>query len=191
MDPDTQFDAIEGETSEDSKDWLLINHGYANLIGSLMYLAISTWPDIAYLVNKLVQYTLAPKAKHWTAIKRVFRYLKGTRQHKLTYGGSLELLHDDINIYWLGIRFWLEVNQWLCNCYCRGSRSLELKETKHSGTLNTRSWIHCSYSHCQTGLMASLTPYQTQISVINSINYIFRQSISNRDHPSSWVPCMH
>ena len=89
MDSNTKLDAIEGKTSEDSKDQLLINHGYANLIR----------PDIAYLVNKLAQYTSAPKAKHWTAIMRVFRYLKGTRQHKLTYGGSLELLHDDINIY--------------------------------------------------------------------------------------------
>ena len=64
-----------------------------------MYLTIATQPNIAYLVNKLAQYTLAPKAKHWTAIKRVFRYLKGTRQHKLTYGGLPELLHNDINIY--------------------------------------------------------------------------------------------
>ena len=74
-------------------------NSYTNLIRSLMYLAIATQPDIAYSVNKLAQYTLAPKAKHWTAIKRVFRYLKGTRQHKLTYGGSPGLLHDDINIY--------------------------------------------------------------------------------------------
>ena len=42
MDPNTKLDAIEGETSEDSEDQLLINHGYANLIGSLMYLAIVT-----------------------------------------------------------------------------------------------------------------------------------------------------
>ena len=46
-----------------------------------------------------MQYMSAPKAKHWTAIKRVFRYLKGTRQYKLTYRGSPELLHNEINIY--------------------------------------------------------------------------------------------
>ena len=99
MDPNIKLDALEGKASKDSEDQLFINHGYANLIGSLMYLAITTQPNIAYLVNKLTQYTLAPKAKHWTAIKRVFRYLKKTRQYKLTYGGSLELLHDEINIY--------------------------------------------------------------------------------------------
>ena len=99
MDPNIKLDALEGEASEDSEDQLLINHCYANLIRSLMYLAIATQPNIAYLVNKLTQYMSAPKAKHWTAIKRVFRYLKGTRQYKLTYRGSPELLHDEINIY--------------------------------------------------------------------------------------------
>ena len=59
----TKLDAIEGKTSEDSKDQLLINHGYANLIGSLMYLAITTQPDIACSVNKFAQYTSAPKEK--------------------------------------------------------------------------------------------------------------------------------
>ena len=42
MDPNIKLDALEGEASEDSKDQLLINHSYANLIRSLMYLAIAT-----------------------------------------------------------------------------------------------------------------------------------------------------
>ena len=99
MDLNIKLDALEGEASEDGKDQLLINQGYANLIRSLMYLTIATQPNIAYLVNKLMQYTLAPKAKHWIAVKRVFRYLKGTRQYKLTYGGSPELLHDENLIF--------------------------------------------------------------------------------------------
>ena len=39
MDLNIKLDAIEGKASEDSKDQLSINHSYANLIGSLMYLA--------------------------------------------------------------------------------------------------------------------------------------------------------
>ena len=42
MDPNIKLDVLEGKASEDSKDQLLINHGYANLIRSLMYLAITT-----------------------------------------------------------------------------------------------------------------------------------------------------
>jgi hypothetical protein len=57
------------ETPNEEKTTSLSKFGYANLIGSLMYLAIATRPDIAYSVNKLAQYTSAPKPKHWTAIK--------------------------------------------------------------------------------------------------------------------------
>ena len=99
MDPNIKLDDLEGKALEDNEDQSLIKHGYANLIRSLMYLTIATWPNIAYSINKLAQYTLSPKTKHWTAIKRIFRYLKGTKQSKLTYRGSPELLHDMINIY--------------------------------------------------------------------------------------------
>ena len=42
MDPNIKLDVLEGKASEDNEDQLLINHGYANLIRSLMYLAITT-----------------------------------------------------------------------------------------------------------------------------------------------------
>jgi hypothetical protein len=76
-----------------------VTHRYAALIGSLMYLAIGTRPDITFAVNKLVQFTQNPRPIHWTAVKRVFRYLKYTRTHKLTYGGNNMLLNTDFNIF--------------------------------------------------------------------------------------------
>jgi hypothetical protein len=96
LDDDEKSEEIidEGEINS-----TLISHGYATLIGSLMYLALGTRPDIAYAVNKLAQFTSQPKPKHWTALKRIFRYLKGTRNHGLTFGGSEELLINDLNIY--------------------------------------------------------------------------------------------
>jgi hypothetical protein len=36
---------------------------------------------------------------HWTAVKRIFRYLKYTRTNALTYGGDDDLLSEDINIF--------------------------------------------------------------------------------------------
>lgn len=59
---------------------------YATAIGSLLYAAMGTRPDIAYAVHRLAQFTRSPQAKHWTAVKRVLRYLKGTRDLQLTYG---------------------------------------------------------------------------------------------------------
>jgi hypothetical protein len=73
---------------------------YATLIGSLMYLAIRTRRDIAYSVQRLAQFTQNPKPIHWTAVKHIFRYLKGTRTLELTYGGSdEELNNEELNIY--------------------------------------------------------------------------------------------
>jgi hypothetical protein len=58
---------------------------YASLIGSLMYAAIATRPDIAYAVNRLASYTANPDMSHWTAAKRILRYLKGTKDLGITY----------------------------------------------------------------------------------------------------------
>jgi hypothetical protein len=45
----------------------------------LMYLAANTRPDIAYAVHQAVRHTHAPRASHAVAVKRILRYLCGTR----------------------------------------------------------------------------------------------------------------
>jgi len=58
---------------------------YAHAVGSLMYLAISTRPDIAYSVGVLSRFSANPGLQHWAAVKHLFRYLKGTLDYKLIY----------------------------------------------------------------------------------------------------------
>ncbi|KAL7278123.1 hypothetical protein ACG7TL_008094 [Trametes sanguinea] len=65
---------------------------YAQLVGSLMYAAISTRPDISFATSTLARFMSDPATIHWEAAKRVLRYLKGTRNHVLTLGLTSEPL---------------------------------------------------------------------------------------------------
>ena len=66
---------------------------YREAIGSLMYVAVATRPDISFAVSTLSQFLENPGEVHWEAVKHVFRYLKGTRDHALTYGTEKQDLH--------------------------------------------------------------------------------------------------
>jgi transposase InsO family protein len=61
---------------------------YREAIGSLMYASVATRPDITFAVSTLSQFLENPGEAHWEAVKRVFRYLSGTRDYALTYGGE-------------------------------------------------------------------------------------------------------
>jgi hypothetical protein len=58
---------------------------YQSAIGGLMYLSMSTRPDITYAVGNLARFSSKPTKTHWTALKRVLRYLKGTMKHGILY----------------------------------------------------------------------------------------------------------
>ncbi len=59
---------------------------YQEKVGTLLYAAISTRPDISFAVNKLTQKMQAPTAADMAAADRVFRYLSGTRDMGLQFG---------------------------------------------------------------------------------------------------------
>ena len=58
---------------------------YLQGVGALLYLAIATRPDISFAVGVLARYSHNPGPAHWTAVKHLFRYLKGTLDLALTY----------------------------------------------------------------------------------------------------------
>ena len=58
---------------------------YRSCVGKLLYLVCSTRPDIAQAVRQLSAHVSDPGPTHWTAAKRVLRYLKGTRDMGITY----------------------------------------------------------------------------------------------------------
>lgn len=61
---------------------------YRELIGSLLWLSTCTRPDITFATNRLASYTNCATAEHWSAAKRVLRYLQGTKNYNLTYEKS-------------------------------------------------------------------------------------------------------
>ena len=64
---------------------------YQEAVGSLLYLAQGTRPDIAFAVNDVSRFNNKHGKAHWAAVKRIFRYLRGTVDYKLFYGKGEEL----------------------------------------------------------------------------------------------------
>ena len=57
-------------------------------MGSLLYAAIATRPDISYAVGAVSKFCAAPSTSHLTAVKRILRYLKGTAELALTFNSG-------------------------------------------------------------------------------------------------------
>jgi len=64
------------------------NSEYMSLVGSLQFAAIMTRPDCSYIVQVLSRHLQASGEDHWTAGKRVLRYLKGTRTLGLKFSAA-------------------------------------------------------------------------------------------------------
>lgn len=63
---------------------------YQEAVGSLLYLAQGTRPDIAFAINDVSRFNANYNMAHWKAVKRIFRYLRGTINYKLRYSFQAE-----------------------------------------------------------------------------------------------------
>ena len=87
---DTPIDIhVSLDITANDTDNLIDQTEYLALVGSLMYAAIRTRPDISYALGLLSSYNANPRTRHLTAAKRVLRYLKKTKDLKLVYTGTI------------------------------------------------------------------------------------------------------
>lgn len=81
MDPEYQKENLETEMMKS-------NEKYRSAIGSLLYLATNTRPDIMISTSILARKVSNPSERDWSEVKRVFKYLKGTKNEYLKLGAT-------------------------------------------------------------------------------------------------------
>ena len=69
---------------DDDEEILWAKVLYLSAICALLYLS-SNALDISFVVNLLASFSYAPTQRHWSGIKTIFRYLKGTIDLGLFY----------------------------------------------------------------------------------------------------------
>ena len=85
----------EFDEDEKSENW-----PFRELVCSLMWLAISTRPDISNAVRSVARYCSAPKAVHWKAALGILAYINGISDFGITFqrgtftGISLKVFAD-------------------------------------------------------------------------------------------------
>ena len=150
---------------------------YQSVVGSLMYLATCTRPDIAYAVGMLARFSSKPNQSHWVAAKRVLQYLKGTMNFGLFYkGGSGVVGYSDAD--WGG-GTWTTESQRPVTCF--GSQV----DLYHGKAGSRTPWpyrpLKRSMSHCR------LPPR----SVCGCEDSYLNSEIHQEDPPLSWKTTSH
>ena len=84
LEPNVKFSKTQGATTEEEVK-IMETVPYKQAIGSLMYLMVSTRPDIASSIQVFAKYMQNPGVEHWEGVKRVFRYLKSTMKMCVRY----------------------------------------------------------------------------------------------------------
>jgi hypothetical protein len=78
------------------------NISYSSVVGSLMYAMVCTCSDITQVVGVVNRFMSNPGKQHWDAVKWILRYLKGTPDFILCFGGKDTSLRGYTDSYMAG-----------------------------------------------------------------------------------------
>ena len=92
---------FSGLAAEEDKSVVEVKR-YEQMIGSLLYLALRTRPDIAVAVSILARFQKAPTQYCHRAAKRLLRYLRGTSEYGLRYVRGERKLHGFVDSDYAG-----------------------------------------------------------------------------------------
>ena len=65
---------------------------YAYAIESIIYAMLCTRLDVAHALSTTSRFQKDPGEKHWSAVKRILKYPRRTKDYFLVYGGQEELV---------------------------------------------------------------------------------------------------
>lgn len=91
---------IETNIKLDKSEYIHTQYPYQQLIGSLMYLAVLTRPDISFSVSYLSQFNNCFSEVHWTHAKRILKYLQKTKSYGLVYTRDNNNLEGFVDADW-------------------------------------------------------------------------------------------
>jgi len=91
---------------------------YRELVGCLMYLMLTTRPDLSTAVNHFSRFQSNAIEAHWKGLKRILRYIQGTIELGLLYrkdGGDALIAYSDAD--WGGSSDRKSITGYLCKVY--------------------------------------------------------------------------
>nr|GEX05280.1 hypothetical protein [Tanacetum cinerariifolium] len=111
---------------------------YRQLVGALQYATLYR-PDITYSVNKVCQFMHSPTTNHWSPVKRILRYLRGTFDYRLLIKhNSGSVLHAYTDSHDSSLSAFSDADWAGCPDDCRSTGGYAI----YLGN-NLTSWLNC------------------------------------------------
>lgn len=142
-----------------------LNFPNRQAVGSLLYLAGATRPDIAYTVNVLSRHQVNPTENDSKMVKRVFRYLNGTRKLCLRYKGEGEEIEAYSDASFADCENLLTTSGFLIRLF------------GDTITWQTHKQNYVSLSTCQAEYVLISEASQELLAIFNSLKLIFVKSL--------------